>query len=247
MGLIKRIIKQEALGVKNKFKKEPERIDIDLPFDFFIGCEIKVGLADFMLMENEALINSLDSVFLVRGFSKFELQGMTVFRFYLNNNNFLEVFLDEKTKDCINTRLYAEFSPDLLEDGGMYPIYPADWEEWIGVQGHLRMPEFWTPELAQGGQAQFLRVWDQGHRLADLAWWSETIITDPYGEGAMTFDIGAQLFAREIKTIAIGSSTGQDAETVLEYLLAQTEEDEEGARIALYLGSNVNPAAIELV
>jgi hypothetical protein len=63
----------------------------------------------------------------------------------------------------------------------------------------------------------------------------------------MTFDIGAQLFAREIKTIAIGSSTGQDAETVLEYLLAQTEEDEEGARIALYLGSNVNPAAIELV
>jgi hypothetical protein len=160
----------------------------------------------------------------VTAISEFKLFGQTVFRFYFQEDAFLQIIMDKETGSSIEEcRLYSIYHT-------VYPANKQEWMEWVGANGRIGVNSF---EL-------------DGFQYFRVDSWAD----DPTADKAKTVNVVASMLRKngtatcKHHIMLYGRWLDEESE-VAEFLLVSDDEYADNACITFAIGIDVSEYEIK--
>ncbi len=229
MGLLARILKKKVAQTVAGFQKKNQRIDLDWPLKIRLGSTIRFDASLFILAGDDLKMAVPASDCVVAAAGSYLLGHSKYYTFYVKDTEDVEWFLQlglERSMAVGSAMLYQTIDE-------AYPETAEDWDLWLNEEtGLIGFKDFQTPD-----GMTYQRLWKQEGPDYAAPWcYDESVTDDPFVPSSFNISHHAMLYGRSIRR-AQGFRAG--GESVVENLLADKIEDDDGACIQISAGIEV--------
>ncbi|MBF0587500.1 MAG: DUF2491 family protein [Magnetococcales bacterium] len=212
--------------VKDQFKSDRPRMDLNLPLGLTIGGLVSFDETPFILSEGKISVTSPGTNVIVEAYGAFEQHGHKGHRFYLGQNGHMLQFLTDLSGEIIQDEIKLFQSFDQLE-----PPTPEEWDFWLADEdGSIGLNQFQTID-----GVLYDRLWLPGAYRVAPERLVETVYSDPRGEHSVLEKHQSMLYARQCD------------EEEREYMLISAVRSGPGAWVEINVGRDVDISFITVV
>ena len=228
-------------------QKRP-RVDENLPFGLRVGARVTLSEEPYLreLVEGTLLATFPGREQVVVGYGKFDILELTFHRFYLAPYHDTGGADIEKTA-AIQVTVNREGAVDdlvLFKDADIiHPSTEEGWDVWLNEHaGIIGNNPFYVNDDDDIRIAEYSRILDSesDRRIAPLAV-TEQMYVDPYQKKSSAFHVERMLMFYQ-RTL-----TDADGDPLTEWVSVSSEVDNDGARVRISNGLNVNQALLTVL
>lgn len=238
MSLLSHYLKLKTEQFCGSASAAGRRTDTNLPLGLRIGAIVELPEHQFLLGRGKFQFEFPGKKHRVIGWSECIIAGSPNHRIYLQSDedsqklSFLQIYLADNPAEGDETFIFQE----AIE---RHPTTVEDWEQWCPNHDDPRQEVLENSLIGlkdltiPPNGTQFWRLIDNdGPSWIPPIRFMEQAYFDPYGRNVHRTDYAMMVYLRDI----IPDTGNQD----VEYMIAAKEDEEQGARIRIYLGAKLN-------